>query len=835
MLSGHSKLAAVCAFAVSLLFPFSHRIHAADTDEAFIVECTRPCAAVMGAVAAAGGVVTQQFENLDAVAVRVPRNGVSSLILVAGVASVHKDNEITSPDPAAVAALSGQVAEPLDAAALGQSQPDNYNFNLNFTNVTPLHAVGQRGGNVVVGLIDSGTANVPGIPALSTSVIGGESFVPAAQDPLSATHRENGSHGTMTAEMIAAHAVFLFLNTSPLVRALNRYAPGSAIPCTTFPGSCGLPAPVAATASAVPMTGTAPLARIYAMKVFDARGGGSPESRVIAAMDRAITLRRNYNQTGVNTIASGTGTEAAPFVYSSLKIDVVNMSLGGSTLFAGRDFEEQLSLAMLDVGITLVTAAGNSGPAAMTGGSPGTSFGALTVAAASTAVHERVLADLRFGPGVGEIYRPTTHDQTADFSARGPTADGRIDPDISANGVNSFVQAYTALTSAGALVDCRTPGAVAGTCAARLVFASGTSFASPTVAGAAAVLRGAHPTVSATTIRNALQQSANPFKLGDDSTRIDQGNGVVDVEAAHELLTAGGVSATLPDVKPNVVDPADGLGSGGSSVVSNVRRAGFDIAQFTADRYSRWVTDLKPGEVRQIFLPSEALTSKLTVTIDHVTPALPLDQQNQFFVCGPMGMQFLCGDDVFVHVVDAPTSFDVTRGAAFPNAQQPFTTTLNNPQTGLVRVAVMGDWLNAGTVSALVTVTRERRQDGIPTSTSNIEQDQIDFVEVDVPNNSSLAVFELGWLQNWARYPSNDLDLILVNPAGQVIVSGATSNSPERVEIANPPAGRWTAAIIGFTIHGNRGHDDTPGDAGPEKDVYAFTAEADGKRLKEVR
>jgi subtilisin family serine protease len=832
-----AKVAAVSGVLVSLslLQSGGYPIHAAGTDEAFIVECTRPCAEVTAAVAAAGGVVTQQFDNVDAVAVRVPRSGVSSLVTVAGADSVRKDAMIAPPTPTQVAELGGQAADPIDAAALGQVQPETYNFNLNFTNVAPLHAAGQRGQDVVVAVIDSGTANVPTITALSGSVVGGETFVPLAQDPLPATHRENGSHGTMTAEMVAAHAVFLFQTTSPLVQALNRYAPGSAIPCTLFPSppNCGLPPAVAAIASAVPMTGTAPAAGIYAMKVFDARGGGAPESRIIAAMDRAITLRRNYNLTQSNTVASGTGTESDPFVYSSLKIDVVNMSLGGPTLFAGRDIEDQLTLAMLDVGITLVTSAGNDGHAAMTGGSPGTGFGSLTVAAASTAVHDRILADLQFGPGVGEIYRPTTHAQTAYFSSRGPTADGRIDPDITANGVNSFVHAYLALTAAGGLADCREPAAVPGTCVPRLVFASGTSFSSPTVAGAAAVLRGGHPTRSAAQIRNSLQKSANPLLLGDDSTPIDQGSGVVDVAKADELLMSGKVSSRLPDLRHSFHDGDDGLGSGGSSVMRNVQRAGFDIAQFNGNRYSKWVRDLKPGEVRQIFLPSDFLTSSYTITIDRVTPALPPGEQNQFWLCGTPGMEFVCGDDVFVHVVDAPTSFDVTRLSAFVNSHGPLTTTIANPQTGLVRVAVQGDWTNGGTVSALVTVTRQRRFDGLPTSVALIEQDEIDFVEVDVPGGAGSAVFELSWLQNWARYPTNDLELVLIDPAGNVIESGATANSPERVEVANPTAGRWTAAIIGFTIYGNGSHD--ADDDGPRKDVYTFRAEADGKRLKEVR
>ncbi len=835
MQSAPVKVALISTVAISLLIAGGHRLRAADEDEALIVECTRPCSAVTAVVAAAGGVVTQRFENVDAVAVRVPRSAVPSLGNVAGAESVRRDAMIKAPGPAVLARLTGQLEQPIDPTALAPGQPANYNFNLEFTNVAPLHAAGRIGQNVVVAVIDSGSANVVDIPALSTSIIGGETFVPPSVDPLSATHRENGSHGTMTAEMVAAHAVFLFQTTSAFVQAVNRYMPGSAIACATLPGTCGLPPNVAAIASAVPMTGTAPGARLYAMKVFDARGGGAPESRIIAAMDRAITLRRNYNQTGVNTAVSGTGSETDPFVYSSLKIDVVNMSLGGPTLFAGRNVEDQLTLAMLEVGITLVTSVGNSGPAAMTGGSPGTGFGSLTTGAASTAEHDRVLADLQFGAGAGEVFRPTTHAQTAYFSSRGPTADGRNDPDITANGVNSFVQAYLALTATGGLADCREPGAVAGTCIPRLVFASGTSFSSPTVAGGAAVLRGGHPTKSAVQIRNSLQQSANPDVLGDDPTRIDQGNGVVDVAKADHMLATGAVNSWLPDVKKSHHDEDDGLGSGGSSVQRNVERAGFDVAKFRDNRYSKTVSNLKPGEVKQIFLASDFLTSKFTITIDRVTPALPPDQQNQFWLCGPEGMEFLCGDDVYVQIVDAPTSFDVTRATGFPNSQEPLTFTIDNPQTGLVRIALQGDTTNGGDVSATVTVIRHRRFDGPPTSAGIIEQDEVDFVEVDVPAGAGKAVFELAWSQNWARYPTNDLELVLLDPAGNVIDIGATANSPERVEIVKPIAGRWTASIVGFTIHGHRGHERHAGDDGPRKDVYTFRAEADGKRLKEAR
>src|SRR4029077_207448 len=110
----------------------------------------------------------------------------------------------------------------------------------------------------------------------------------------------NDWHGTAVGAMIAAHANFLFANTSALVRSLTINAPASVIPCTP---AIGCPS----TLSIVPMIGTAPAASIYALKVFPSPGGGAPESRIIAAMDRAITLRKNFNN-GVSTAPiPGTG------------------------------------------------------------------------------------------------------------------------------------------------------------------------------------------------------------------------------------------------------------------------------------------------------------------------------------------------------------------------------------------------------------------------------------------------------------------------------------------------------------------------------------------------
>ena len=309
-------------------------------------------------------------------------------------------------------------------------------------------------------VIDSGTAvGAPHAALCATgTVIGGENFVPLTVDPVtSATSRLNDWHGTGVGAMIAAHANFGFISTSRLANTVRLNAPASIVDCpnAAFPGC-------PSGASVIPMFGTAPAAKIYALKVFPSQGGGAPESRIIAAMDRAITLRRNFND-GVGTApVAGSGTENNPFKYDALNIKVVNMSLGGPTLFAGGDLEDQLTKTMLDVGITIVVAAGNDGFAAMTGGSPGTGIGSLTVGASSTPVHERVLRDLQQPGqpvGFGKIYRPFDGVQTAYFSSRGPTADGRFDPELSANGFASYVNAFAAISRRARSTSCGAPGA----------------------------------------------------------------------------------------------------------------------------------------------------------------------------------------------------------------------------------------------------------------------------------------------------------------------------------------------------------------------------------------
>jgi subtilisin family serine protease len=152
---------------------------------------------------------------------------------------------------------------------------------------------------------------------------------------------------------------------------------------------------------------------------------------------------------------------------------VANMSLGSFEPTDGTDpVSQAVNQLTASAGTLFVVAAGNAGPLAQSVSAPGAADAALTVGA----------VDVR--------------DRLADFSSRGPrVGDFAMKPDIVAPGVD-IIEARAAGTSLGTPVD---------RFYTRL---SGTSMATPHVAGAAAILLQQHPAWSAGQAKAALEGTA---------------------------------------------------------------------------------------------------------------------------------------------------------------------------------------------------------------------------------------------------------------------------------------------------------------------------------------
>ncbi|MFD0306084.1 S8 family serine peptidase [Streptomyces sp. NPDC127119] len=211
--------------------------------------------------------------------------------------------------------------------------------------------------------------------------------------------------------------------------------------------------------------GVAPGAKLLNGKVLDDSGYGD-DSGILAGMDWA----------------------------AEQGADVVNLSLGGGDTPDIDPLEAQVNKLSKEKGILFAIAAGNEGDfGEQTIGSPGSAEAALTVGAVDD------------------------KDKLASFSSRGPGLDGQIKPDVTAPGVD-----ITAASAPGSVIAQEVGEKPAG-----YVTISGTSMATPHVAGAAAILKQQHPDWTYAQLKGALTGSAKggaytPFQQGAGRIQVDQ-------------------------------------------------------------------------------------------------------------------------------------------------------------------------------------------------------------------------------------------------------------------------------------------------------------------------
>ncbi|MBI1190602.1 MAG: S8 family serine peptidase [Tepidisphaera sp.] len=179
--------------------------------------------------------------------------------------------------------------------------------------------------------------------------------------------------------------------------------------------------------------------------------------------------------------------------------DMTTSSLGYSDWYTQADFDGVTAVTTIGVntatanGVFCCTAAGNDGhdsdPATSHLIAPADAFNVITCGAAN---------------GSGSI---------AGFSSDGPTADGRLKPEILARGVNTWT--------------------VSPNDASSLSQASGTSLSTPLVAAAVACLVQAHPNWTVAQMREAIFHTASDFIAnGQPDPLFVRGYGVLDANAA---------------------------------------------------------------------------------------------------------------------------------------------------------------------------------------------------------------------------------------------------------------------------------------------------------------
>jgi serine protease AprX len=235
--------------------------------------------------------------------------------------------------------------------------------------------------------------------------------------------------------------------------------------------------------------GAAPASKLVSLDVMDDNGMANTRD-VIAAADWILKNKDAYGIRVANF--SLHSSQSNSFMYDPLDQAV-----------------ERLWFA----GIVVVTAAGNYGIAGQASGvpfAPGNDPFVITVGADDVD---------------GSV--STNDDYAAPWSAYGYTLDGFAKPDIAAPG--RFIVGPAPASSTLAL---ERPTSVV---APGYIQLSGTSFAAPIVAGAAAQILSAHPSWTPDQVKGALMVTARP---AGDSAPLSVGVGVVDVARAVALTSA---------------------------------------------------------------------------------------------------------------------------------------------------------------------------------------------------------------------------------------------------------------------------------------------------------
>lgn len=213
--------------------------------------------------------------------------------------------------------------------------------------------------------------------------------------------------------------------------------------------------------------------------------GSDPGTFMGAAPGVSVILSKTEDASGESPIEEDHYVEGLEWIELQ-GADVFTASLGYLDWYQYADFDGQTTLsavavdAAFDNGLVVLAALGNTGPAPMTLNTPADAPGAIGVGA----------VDL-----MGAI---------AGFSSRGPTADGRIKPDVMAPGAGTTSVAYG------------TTDQYAGV--------NGTSVATPLAAGLVALLLEARPTLTAPQVLDLVRSTSSQAATPDN----DLGYGLLD-------------------------------------------------------------------------------------------------------------------------------------------------------------------------------------------------------------------------------------------------------------------------------------------------------------------
>lgn len=402
-------------------------------------------------------------------------------------------------------------------------------------------------------------------------------------------------------------------------------------------------------------------------------------------------------------------------------------------------------------------------------------------------------------------------DVTAAFSSRGPNllSPDLITPDVVAPGVN--------------ILAGNTPTALLGAPGQLFQAISGTSMSSPHVAGIYALLRQAHPDWSPAAAKSALMTTALPVLTKEDGVSFadpfDMGAGLVspggNLRTKGSLYNPGLVydavfddyAGYLCEAAPDLVDAAycDDLAAFGiPTTAENLNVASIGISDVTGPTtIVRTVTNVSKQRIvwRSDLTVPEGYEGVVTPSRLRLAPGESASFEVTFTPTTAEFGSFSFGQLVWWgggYVVQSPIALQSKELAAPTQA-------VGTGVSGSVDLPVTFGYTGPysaraqGLVPATTTagsVVDDPANDIIEALTSGVG---VTLHEIEVPADTGFARFSLFDAEVDGPH---DLDLYLIDPAGDIVAVSGSGTSEEQIDLVDPPPGTYTVVVHAFEAAG---------------------------------
>jgi len=721
-----------------------------------ITTTTYDYASIITDIQRLGGQVRNQFQYVKALAASVPADKILTLAKNENIIRIYYDEtrslagtipsipELDVKPESASAFLENYETISLNPEMIAGIEPNNY-WNPIAMGAESIWEIGDYGQDTLVVIIDTGLW-AGHFFFEGTSIIGGVDLSSDVGTEYEGWSKpDNYWHGTHVAGIVASTAGIIVPEGDLLVQSIELYT-GMSLPSAEpygFPGY-----------KVIWLFGMAPAADLYAIKVFPHTGEAVSESYILAGMEYALNMK----------------------LVGGYDVDVISMSIGGPTIYDGRDIEDQLVDYITSNGITLVAAAGNEGPAPMTVSSPGSANTAITVGAAATPVQTRVYWDQVYEYlGIGYYLYTSETPQIYAFSSRGPTSDGRLKPTLAATGIVVLSAWHNA------------------TYPQDLAWGSGTSMATPAISGSVALLNTyAEYYISEATPEDYKQALQNGAVWLEGYNEYDQGAGFLNAYNALEALATD----------PSIGDVAEPLPPyAWLEDISN-------IPIFGVGTYETDIVDLPPGYKKDFIFRVTCLTGSIELEITDVELGIDLGLNSlEVYIQSAKRTYyayFIDSANVWGDASFLVTDYETTWSGDVSGVYTHPATRLAPIEPGYVKVVIENDWTSYDNISChiKIKVKPEKPQCGfykyVILTGKLADGENTGWIKIDVPKKAVSAEITLSWLRDWSFYPTSDLDLIVYWDGGYNF-NGATLNSPERVILENPKT--LYVLIDGYSIY----------------------------------